>query len=660
MNAIPGNLSRVPTMLASRMSLSTIAGTTRDMLRVQEEIVTGKRLNRPSDDVVGTSAASVIDDILERREQRLSNLAQADAIVSSLDAALGDLSDLVLEAKSVGLSQIGIGSDASTRQNQAEVIDAILNAAVDIANRSQRGIHFFGGSAHAQAPIEGLYGALRYVGQGKGMVADLPLGDDLRITMGGDEAYGALSARVEGFADLNPGLTPTTRLSDLAGARGQGIAKGSLTVTVNAVQIDVDLSEADTIGDVTSALQAAIAAQDPGATVAISSTDPSRLAITPSAGVTITVADPSVAAMAADLGLVGTYPPGTATDGLDLDPRLTEFTELSSMGGLTLPLGTIRIQNAGQTRLVDLSSATTAGDLMRLVAETNIGVRLEIAESGDRFNMRNELSGASMSVEEVSGGTTATQLGVRSFHGTTLLADFNDGRGVGNVSGNSDPLTGLPDPSLNTDFRVTVKDGRSFDVDLDGAETVQDVLDAINAAAAAAGLTPAEFTASLKTDGNGLALADATVGTTTSVTGLNNSTAAEDLGILGSTSGATLAGSDRATVAVDSLLTHLISLRDALKANDEAGITFATSRLDADLSRAVEARADVGVRARRITDAITREEDLTVQDQSLRSQVADTDVTEAAVRFSNLQQALTAGYQVTARTQELSLLDFLR
>ncbi|MBN8455903.1 S41 family peptidase [Accumulibacter sp.] len=258
MNAIPGNLSRVPTMMASRMSLSTIAGTTRDMLRVQEEIVTGKRLNRPSDDVVGTSAASVIDDILERREQRLSNLAQADAVVSSLDAALGDLSDLVLEAKSVGLSQIGIGSDASTRENQAQVIDAILNAAVDIANRSQRGIHFFGGSAHAQAPIEGLYGALRYVGQGKGMVADLPLGDDLRITMGGDQAYGALSARVEGFADLNPGLTAATRLSDLGGARGQGIAKGSLTVTVNAVQIDVDLSDADTIGDVTSALQAAM------------------------------------------------------------------------------------------------------------------------------------------------------------------------------------------------------------------------------------------------------------------------------------------------------------------------------------------------------------------------------------------------------------------
>lgn len=660
MNSIPSNLSRVPTMLASRMSLSTLSQTTRDMLRTQQEIVSGTRLGRPSDDVVGTSAASVLDDLLERRAQRLSNLAQADAIVSSIDASLGDLADLVQEAKSVGLSQIGVGSDAATRANQAQVVDAILNAAIDIANRSQRGIYYFGGSAHAKPPIEELLGVLQYNGMGKGMAADLPIGGDLRITMSGEQAYGAMSARVEGFVDLDPALTLSTRLSDLNGARGQGVTKAAIDVTVNAVQVSVDLSDAETVGDVVARIEAAIQTQDPGATVAISASDPSRLAITPSAGVTVVVADPTVAATAADLGLVGTFPGGATTDGLDLDPRLTEYTELTALPGLTLPLGSLRVRNAGQVRDIDLSSATTIQDLMRLFEEERIGVRLEIAESGDRLNARNELSGAHMSVEEVAGGTTATDLGIRSFHVTTLLADFNDGRGVGNATGGVDPVSGLPDPSMDTDFRVTVKDGRSFDVDIDGALDVQDVLDAINGAAAAAGLTTVEFTAALVADGNGIALTDSTVGATTSVTALNNSTAADDLGILGSTGGATLAGLDRATVAVDSLLSHLIALRDALASNDERGIAFATGRLDADLSRAVEARADVGVRARRIADATVREEDLKVQDESLRSQIADTDVTEAAVRFANLQQALQAGYQITARTQELSLLDFLR
>jgi flagellar hook-associated protein 3 FlgL len=296
---------------------------------------------------------------------------------------------------------------------------------------------------------------------------------------------------------------------------------------------------------------------------------------------------------------------------------------------------------------------------MNLVAAQSIGVRIEVDPSG-RLNARNELSGAVMSIEEIAGGTTATELGIRSFHGTTRLEDFNAGRGVQSVSGNSDPVTGLPDPTLDLDFRVTLKDGRSFDVDLGASATVQDVLDAINAAAAGAGVLPAEFAAGLASDGNGIALTDLTAGTTTSVVDLNGSPAAEQLGILGSTDGATLIGQDRATVAVESVFSRLIALRDALLADDEAGIGFATERLDVDLGRAIEARADIGVRARRVADATAREEDLSVLDQSLRSQIRDLDMTEAAIRFSSLQQILQASYQVAARTRELSLLDFLR
>jgi len=658
-NPIPSNLSRVPTSLASRLSSSAIAASTRQMLRLQEQLASGKAINRPSDDVVGTSAVSVLDDRIERREQRLKNLAQAESMVNAIDGSLNDLTDLLQEAKGVGLSQIGIGSDAGTRANQAQVIDAILKAAVDISNREQRGIHFFGGSAHGSKPIVGLNGGYRYIGQGEGMATDIGLGEGVRTTLGAEDAFGALSARVEGFSDLNPELTLATRLTDLNGARGLGIAKGSFTVTVNAIPATVDLTDAETVGDLIERIEAAIQITDPGATVAIDATDGGRLAITPSAGFTVAFSDGATAATASDLGIVGSFAGGVTSTSGDLDPRITELTELGSMPGLTMPLGSLRIRNLNEVRDLDLSGVSTVRDLMNAVEALGIGVRIEIAESGDRLNAKNELSGGILSIEELSGGTTATELGIRSFHTSTLLADFNQGRGVGQVSGKSDPLTGLPDPTLNTDFRVTVKDGRSFDVDIDGATTVQDILDAINSAAAAAGLTVAEFAADLASNGNGIALTDTTVGTTTSVTDLNDSSAAFDLGILGSTSGATLTGEDRATVAVESVFSHLMALRDALLANDEGGIAFATQRLDDDISRAVEARADIGVRARRIEDATTLEEDLGVQDESLRSQIRDLDYTAAAVRFTNLQQILQAGYQTTAATQRLSLLDFL-
>lgn len=660
MNAIPSNLARVPTLLASRLAAGSIVGSQRSLLDIQGKLTSGRRVERPSEDVVAASTISALDDTLERRGQRMRNLSQADALLGSLDGALADLNELLLEAKAIGLSQIGVGSDAETRRNQAAVVDELLRSAIEIGNRSQRGIHYFGGDAHGQAPFVTLGGAVRYIGQGQGMFADLGASQGVRITMGAEAAFGALSGRVEGFVNLNPSLTSETRLVDLNGARGQGIARSSLALAVNGVGISVDLSDAETVGDVVTRMNAALQSLDPGAIFSIDATDGGRFAITPSAGVTVTVADPTTPAAAADLGLVGTYLGGGPTSGGDVDPRLTEFTALGALPNLAAPLGSIRIRNAGQVREIDLSSAATVKDLMNLVEAQGIGVRLEINADGSRLNARNELSGAAMSIEEIAGGDTATQLGLRSLHGSTRLADFNDGRGVGWVTGNSNPITGLPDPALDMDFRITVKDGRSFDVDIAGSETVQDVLDRINAAAAAAGLAPAEFSAGLAGDGNGIALSDATAGTTTTVVDLNDSPSAELLGIRGATDGAILVGADRATVAVDGVFSRLIALRDALLANDERGIAFASERLDADLGRAVEARADVGVRARRVADATGREEDLSLMDESLRSLLRDLDFTEAAVRFSNLQQALQASYQVTARLGGTSLLDFLR
>ena len=140
---------------------------------------------------------------------------------------------------------------------------------------------------------------------------------------------------------------------------------------------------------------------------------------------------------------------------------------------------------------------------------------------------------------------------------------------------------------------------------------------------------------------------------------MNGSFAAEDLGLIGSTGGASLTSEDRATVAVESVFTHLIRLRDALMTNDERGITLAADRFDADISRVTEARADVGIRSRRVAAATDRQENLRIQDMSLRSQVQDLDYTEAALRFATLQQQLQAGLLVAQRVNSLSLLDFL-
>ncbi len=657
MSTIPTNLARVPNMLVSQIMLSTLSRAQQGLLNTEIQLATGKAVNRASDDVLAGGTIAVLDDVIERRSQWIRNLSHADSILAGIDTALGDASELMLEAKGLASSQVGIGSDAETRENQATVIDSMIRQILAIANQKFQDVHFFGGGSTAAPPVQELLGGLRYTGTGEGLTTDIGQFISIGVTMSGEEAFGALSARVTGNVDLGPAMTGATRLLDLNGARGLGVALGSINVDVGGTDLTVDLSTAYTVQDAMTTLQTQIQTIDPAATVSISAGG-NAFSITTSALVSITISDLGAAATAADLGIAQVFPAGATTDGSDVDPRLTELSPVSTFTGVAIPMGTIRIGNAGQTRDVDLSGATTVQDVMNAVKAINIGVRVEIADTGDRLNFINELSGGSMSIGEVAGGTTATELGVRTLAPWTRLEDFNDGRGVQILSGNVDPITGLPDPALDLDFRITLKDGSFIDVDLAGAETVQDVLDAVNAASGIAGVP---LTADLAPDGNGIRINDGVLGPgPTTVTRLNGSFAAEDLGILGSTTGASLTGDDRATAAVDSVFSHLIALRDALQTNDERGITFAAERFERDISRLAEARADVGVRARRVADATGREEDLRIQDMSLRSQFQDLDFTEAAIRYSTLQQQLQAGLLTMSRVGSLSLLDFLQ
>ncbi|MCZ6836418.1 MAG: flagellin [Planctomycetota bacterium] len=663
MSSIPSNLARVPNALISQIIVGSLNRTSSEILRTQIQLSSGLALNRPSDDSVAASTISVLDDVIERRTQRLRNLSHSDAMLNNIDAALADANDELIEAKGIALSQIGLGSDAQTRSNQAKVINAMLENLMSISNRQYQDIYFFGGNRTTKPPITELLGGLQYNGEGKGLTADFGLSKPVAITMSASQAFGSLSTRIQGSKDLNPGMIPSTRLLDLNGARGFGVNPGTVEINVGGTLVSADLTNAHTVQDAIDSLQTAMQTIDAGATLVIASTGDTFQVIGNST--TIRFSDPAGGTTVADLGLTPSFVVGSGVFGADVDPRLTELTKLADLTGVSVPLGTVRLSSAGQIRDVDLSGAQNIQDIQNAFRASGLGVRVEIAETGDRINVINEVSGASLSIGPVGGSSTADQLGIRSFTDTTLLTDFNDGRGVDIVSGRVDPISGMPDPTRDLDFNITLRDGSTFDVDLSGATTVADVITSINGAASAAGFggtgPGSTFFVRLTGTGNGLELLDNTGGGGMfSVTGLNGSHAAEHLGILGSTSSANMIGEDRATVAVESVFSHLIALRDALEANDENGIEIATGKIEEDILRVTEARADIGIRSRRVADTTLRVEDLRIQDMALKSQVQDLDYTEAAIRFSSLQQQLQAGLASASQISTLTLLDFLR
>ena len=682
MSSFPTSYSRAPSLMFTMQNLRNINATNVSLGRLNNQLATGLDILRPSDDPVRSATISTLDTRIEHTNQLLSNLNFAGSSVGTLDQILADAKSLVDEAASIASSQIN--SDPETRESQAIIIDSLIDSLYSLANQESLIGHVFGGSAPGRQPIIYDRGAYRFVGEIGGLTAALGTASNVPLTLGVGAAIGELSSRMEGVVDLNPGLTPDTLLSDLNGANSIGVNTGIIEFSYNGGQVaQVDLTGAVTVGDVLDRLDAAVIQYESDQAVTV--LGPGAFSISGS-GISIDIPagnlqffDSQGSAIASELGLV-TDPPtpfnAGSPVGQDLDPKLTWTSPVSVFAGLGgSPLGSIQLKNNGATHTIDLSGAQTLGDIKSAIESGNTGVRVLISDDQQSINIVTESAGTqshAMSIGEVvGGGGTAELLGIRTFADFTKISDFNDGEGVSVVSGRTDPLTGLVDPALNTDFEIKLGDGFVISIDLSPTDlnSVGTLVGAINSQAdaqlTAASRPTSDFDAQVGPITNGiefLQTAGIAAGGPIAIRPLNNSQAAEGLGLIDGKSGGAntvFRSEDRATIRVNNLFSHLLDLSQALKDDDTFGIEIATKRLGISQDNVIQARSTVGGYARRLDDETRRQEDRVVFDQAVRSQLRDLDYAAASSEFSQLQLQLQAGLSVAAQSQQLTLLDFL-
>ncbi len=684
MSSFPLNIARVPNLLASQISLSNMTRTSVALFDIQTKLSTGRSVNRPSDDPVRAAAILTLDSRLERAEQRLRNLSHADTSLNLLDSALSEVSDIVLEAKSISSQQSNVGSSPAERKGQALVVQSLLDGLFETVNRKSISGHLFGGSAPAKRPVEAFLNGYRYVGQGSGLVTDLGLGSNVPVTLGRGNGIVPNAARVKGLVKFDLGLTPNTRLADLRGARGLGVSAGIIELSFAGLPTaQFDLSQADTIQDVVDTLSLAIGAYEQTHNVTILGAGgvsinggSITIDVVPDAGggpnQALQFYDLTGASAAEDLGLSasGATIEFTATEsaGRDLDPMLTWRTPATMVDGMAL--GQLKIENGGQTSIVDLTGVQTFGDIKAAIEGARIGVTVELNAAHDGIDIVNQLSAGragALSIMEIGAGeTTAERLGIRSFASLTRVSDLNFGTGVRVLFGRTDPTSGLVDPALNTDFRVTLGNGRSFDVDLRPGDlaTVGDLIARINAEAVSQSIAvPGDFEATISATSNGIAFTqDSSYAQPLQLAKLNDSPAFGQLG-LGtgepSNNGATFTSSNTSKVRVASVFSDLLDLKEALNADDTFGILFAAEQLEAAVDNVSQTRALVGGFTNRVAKATSTQEDQTLLDQTVRSDLRDLDFARAAVNMNLLQIQLTASMQTTALMNSRTLLDFL-
>jgi flagellar hook-associated protein 3 FlgL len=312
----------------------------------------------------------------------------------------------------------------------------------------------------------------------------------------------------------------------------------------------------------------------------------------------------------------------------------------------------LQITNGGETFTVDISACATVEDLLNAV-NANSGLLAEINSTKDGINIRSRTSGCDFMIGE-NGGTTASQLGLRTFVDDTKLSDLNYGSGV--------QVAGPDSASGGVDFTITLSDGTVLSIDLSTAATIGDVLDLINTNSSNGG----KLTAQLAVYGNGIELVDNSGGAgNLTVANSTSSTAAVDLGLIPKGQSQvisdtnTLTGSDVNETETEGIFTALIRLKQALQDNDIAAIGRAIDLLDSSTEQLNLTQAELGVREQNLDTMASRLTTETTNLKSLLSDNYDTDITQAATDLATQQVTYQAALKSSASILQVTLMDYL-
>lgn len=144
---------RITNGMIQRQALSGLQNNMSGMSRIQEQIASGTRISRPSDDPVGLGTVLEANSSLSALTQYKRNLEAARSRQTLEEQTLGEITQVLERVRELGVGQ---GSDTSSAQTrlvaQAEV-DQLLEFTRGLGNTTYQGSYLFGGQYADRQPF---------------------------------------------------------------------------------------------------------------------------------------------------------------------------------------------------------------------------------------------------------------------------------------------------------------------------------------------------------------------------------------------------------------------------------------------------------------------------------------------------------------------------
>ena len=181
-------IQRVTQNMITSRSMVDLQGSLARLARTQEQLSTGRVINRPSDDPVGTTSAMRLRSSLAQAAQHQRNAEDGAGWLQMVDTTLTGSTEILRRAKELGIQAVngsnGPQAMAALGQEVSRLRDALLSA----ANTTYLGRPIFGGVTTGTVAYDP---SGTYVGApGTGVLRTIATGDRVRVDQDAQAAFG--------------------------------------------------------------------------------------------------------------------------------------------------------------------------------------------------------------------------------------------------------------------------------------------------------------------------------------------------------------------------------------------------------------------------------------------------------------------------------------
>lgn len=216
---------------------------TETLSRLQDQLSSGKRLRRPSDDPQALTQAMKLRSTSDQSAQYLRNINSAQGWLGAADVALDQLSSVLVRARDIALRGSTDTLGADERQQLASQVGSLLGEALQTVNTTHEGNYVFSGHQVETQPFDPT--TLSYSGDGGRMQREINRGVEIDVNLPGNfqvEGVAVLPTALAALKDLQDHLNAndtaslTADLAQLSESVGQVLnLRGIVGATVNRV-----------------------------------------------------------------------------------------------------------------------------------------------------------------------------------------------------------------------------------------------------------------------------------------------------------------------------------------------------------------------------------------------------------------------------------------